>query len=153
GSTMMRRLEEAFAKRFRSAYAVSHVNGTATLHCLLEAVGIQPGDEVIVPPLTMSATAFAVLQANGTPVFADVDPETFQISVDSIQQRLTPRTRAIIPVALFGLSPDMDPLMEIAERHRFFVIEDSAQCFLGEYKGRLVGTLGHASSFSFQSSK
>jgi perosamine synthetase len=153
GSIMMRRLEEAFASRFGSKYAISFVNGTATMHAALEAYGIQPGDEVIVPPLTMSATTFAVLQANATPVFADIDPDTFQISATSIAERITPKTRAIITVALYGLSPDMDPIMEIARKHNLLVIEDNAQCFLGRYKGRMVGTLGDCASFSFQSSK
>jgi perosamine synthetase len=153
GSIFMRRLEEAFAKRFNSTYAISFVNGTATMHAALEAMGVGPGDEVIVPPLTMSATTFAVLQANATPVFADVDAETFQIDPASIAACITPRTRAIITVALYGLSPDMDPIMALAEQHGLKVIEDNAECFLGEYKGKLVGTLGHCSSFSFQSSK
>lgn len=153
GATMMRRFEEVFAKRFDSSYAISFVNGTATMHAALEAMGIGPGDEVIVPPLTMSATTFAVLQANATPIFADVNFNTFQIDASSIASRITPNTRAIITVALYGLSPDMDPILEIAKKHNLFVIEDNAECFLGEYKGRLVGTLGHCSSFSFQSSK
>lgn len=153
GSTMMRRLEEAFAERFGSKYAISFVNGTATMHAALEAWGIKPGDEVIVPPLTMSATTFAVLQANGTPVFADVDPETFQISTSSIEKNITEKTRAIITVALYGLSPDMDPIMELAKKYNLLVIEDNAECFLGTYKGQIVGTLGHCASFSFQSSK
>ena len=153
GSTFMRRLEETFAKRFGSTYAISFVNGTATMHAALEAMGVGPGDEVIVPPLTMSATTFAVLQANATPVFADVDPETFQIDPISIATRITSRTKAIITVALYGLSPDMDPIMALANKHGLKVIEDNAECFLGEYKGRLVGTIGHCSSFSFQSSK
>jgi perosamine synthetase len=153
GSMMMRRLEEAFGHRFGSKYAISFVNGTATMHAALEAMGIGPGDEVIVPPLTMSATTFAVLQANATPVFADVDMRTFQIDAESIRQRITPRTRAIITVALYGLSPDMDPIMALAAKHGLKVIEDNAECFLGTYKDRIVGTLGHCSSFSFQSSK
>src|SRR5262249_25607801 len=122
GSTMMRRLEETFARKFGSKYAISHVNGTATLHSLLEAAGVGPGDEVIVPPLTMSAPPFAVLQGNASPVFADVDPETFLISVDAIRDRLSSKTKAIIPVALFGLSPDMDPIMKLAEQHGLLVI-------------------------------
>lgn len=105
GSAMMSRLEELFAKRFGSRFAVSFINGTATMHAALEAWGIGPGDEVIVPPLTMSATTFAVLQANATPVFADVHPNTFLISAESIAQRITPRTKAIITVGLYGLSP------------------------------------------------
>jgi perosamine synthetase len=152
GSTMMRRLETAFANRFGTQFAISFVNGTATLHAALEAWGIGPGDEVIVPPLTMSAPAFAVLQTNATPVFADVDKDTFQISAASIAERITSRTKAIMPVALYGLCPDMDAIMEIARNHRLKVIEDNAQCFLGTYKGRMVGTLGDCASFSFQSS-
>ncbi len=153
GSVMTRRLEEAFARRFDSKYAIAFINGTATMHAALEAYGIQPGDEVIVPPLTMSATTFAVLQANATPVFADIDPDTFQISASSIAECITPKTRAIITVALYGLSPDMDTIMEIAKKHDLFVIEDNAECFLGSYKGKMVGTLGDCASFSFQSSK
>jgi len=153
GSLMMRRLEEMFSRRFDMKYAISFINGTATMHAALEAMGIGPGDEVIVPPLTMSATTFAVLQANATPVFADVDPLTFQIDPESVRVRVTPRTRAIITVALYGLSPDMDSIMTVAEQYGLKVIEDNAECFLGTYKGRLVGTLGHCSSFSFQSSK
>jgi perosamine synthetase len=153
GATMMRRLEEAFADRFGSAYAISHVNGTATMHSVLEAAGIGAGDEVIVPPLTMASTTHVVLQANATPVYADVDPETFLISPESIRQRITPKTRAIITVALYGLSPDMDPIMDLARQHNLLVIEDNAECFLGRYRGRIAGTIGHAGSFSFQSSK
>ena len=153
GSIMMGRFEAEFGKKFGMPYSISFVNGTATMHAALEAMGVGPGDEVIVPPLTMSATTFAVLQANATPVFADVDPETFQISADSIADKITPNTRAIITVALYGLCPDMDPIMEIAKNNNLKVIEDNAECFLGEYKGRLVGTIGDCSSFSFQSSK
>lgn len=153
GSIMMRKFEEAFASRFAEPYAISFVNGTATMHAALEAMGIGPGDEVIVPPLTMSATTFAVLQANATPIFADVDPNTFQIDVSSIASRITSNTRAIITVALYGLSPDMDPIMNLARRHNLRVIEDNAECFLGKYKDKLVGTFGDCASFSFQSSK
>jgi len=101
----------------------------------------------------MSSTTFAVLQANATPVFADVDPDTFLISPTSILANITPNTKAIITVALYGLSPDMDAIMEIANAHNILVIEDNAECMLGSYKGRMVGTLGHAASYSFQSSK
>ena len=153
GSVMMRRLEESFAQRFGCKYGIAFVNGTATMHAALEAFGIEPGDEVIVPPLTMSAPAFAVLQANATPVFADVDPDTFQISAESIAQRITSKTRAIITVALYGSCPDMDPIIKTAKEHNLFVIEDNAECFLGTYKGKLAGTIGDCASFSFQSSK
>ena len=153
GAKMMRRLEGVFAERFGVNYAISFVNGTATMHAALEAAGIRPGDEVIVPPLTMSATTFAVLQCGAVPIFADVDGNTFQIDARDIERKLSSRTKAIITVALYGLSPDMDAINNIAERHNLFVLEDNAECFLGKYKGKLVGTLGDCASFSFQSSK
>lgn len=153
GAIMMSRLEEAFKKKFSMKYAISFVNGTSTMHASLEAMGISEGDEVIVPPLTMSATAFAVLQANATPVFADVDLKTFVINSDSIINNITSKTKAIITVALYGLSPDMDKINKIAKKKNLKVIEDNAECFLGKYKDNLVGTLGDCASFSFQSSK
>ena len=153
GYKMTRRLEEAFAEKFESKYAIAFCNGTATLHIALEAAGVGLGDEVIVPPLTMSSTTFGVLHANATPVFADVDPDTFVISAESIEKCITPRTKAIIVVSLFGLAPDFDKINAIAKKHNLAVIEDDAQCFLGKYKGKMVGTLGDISSFSFQSSK
>ncbi len=153
GAVMMERLEKAFASKIGRKYAVAMVNGTCTLHSILEAAGIGRKDEVIVPPLTMSSTTFAVLQANATPVYADVDPNTFLISPNSIRKRITKKTKAIITVSLYGLSPDMDVIMEIAKEHKLLVIEDNAQCLLGSYKGRKVGTLGHIASYSFQSSK
>ena len=150
---MMQRFESAFANKFNANYAISFVNGTATMHAALEAIGIGPGDEVIVPPLTMSSTTFAVLQANATPVFADVDAETFQISPEAIKNSITKNTKAIITVSLYGLSPDMDPIMKIANENNIFVLEDNAECFFGQYKGRIAGSSGHCSSYSFQSSK
>lgn len=153
GSTMTNRLEKAFAEKFGVKYAIAHVNGTATLHSALAAAGVGPGDEVIVPALTMSSTAFAVLHANAVPVFADIDPDTFTIDPDDIRKKVTERTRAVIPVAIYGLSPDMDEIMKIANKYGLTVIEDDAQCFLGYYKGKIVGSIGHMASFSFQSSK
>lgn len=151
--SFLARLESAFAAKFDCQYAISHANGTATLHSALAAVGVRPGDEVIVPPLTMASTSLAVLHQGAVPVFADIDPETFLIDPASIADRITPRTRAIITVALYGLSPDMDPIMDFARRHGLAVIEDDAQCFLGRYKGRMVGSIGDMASFSFQNSK
>ena len=147
------RMEKAFAERMGTNHAVGFVNGTATLHTALEAAGVGYGDEVIVPPLTMSSTCLSVLQANAIPVFADVDEKTFLIDPADIERKITERTKAIIPVALFGLMPDMDAIMAIAEKHNLTVIEDDAQCFLGTYKGRLAGTIGHMASFSFQARK
>jgi perosamine synthetase len=147
------KLEKAFTEKFGCSYAISFTNGTATLHSALVAAGVGPGDEVIVPPLTMSSTSFAVIHAGARPVFADVDPQTFLMDPKSVREKITPRTKAILPVSLYGLCPDMDALMAMAKEHNLVVVEDDAQCFLGTYKGRLVGTLGHMASFSFQNSK
>lgn len=147
------RMEKAFAEKMGTNHAVGFVNGTATLHTALEAAGVGFGDEVIVPPLTMSSTCLSVLQANAIPVFADVDEKTFLIDPADIERKITERTKAIIPVALYGLMPDMDAIMAIAKKHNLTVIEDDAQCFLGTYKGRLAGTIGDMASFSFQASK
>ena len=153
GNIMTRRLEEKFAELFGVKYAISHINGTATMHSALVAGGIGPGDEVIVPPLTMASTSLAVLHADAIPIFADIDADTFNINPADIQRKITSHTRAIIPVALYGLSPDMDAIMEIAREHNLIIVEDDAECFLGYYKGRIVGSIGHMASFSFQSSK
>lgn len=150
---MVTRLEKEFAEKFHRKYAIAMVNGTATLHTALMAAGVGEGDEVICPPLTMSSTSFAVLQANAIPVFADVDADTFLITADEIQKVLTKRTKAIITVSLYGLSPDMDPIMKLAHENDLIVIEDNAQCFLGTYNHQLVGMFGDMASFSFQSSK
>jgi len=152
-SVFNNRLEREFARRFNVPYAIGHCNGTATMHTALAALGVASGDEVIVPPLTMSSTAFAVLHNNSIPVFADVDKETFNISAECIERVITAKTRAVITVALYGLSPDYDAIMDVCRKHNLFLIEDNAECFLGEYKGRLVGEFGEFASFSFQASK
>jgi perosamine synthetase len=153
GSRMTARLERKFAEMFNVRFAIAHINGTATLHSALAAVGVGPGDEVIVPPLTMASTSFAVMHCGAVPVFADVDARTFNLDPAKAEACITPRTKAIMPVALFGLSPDLDPILAIAARRKLAVIEDDAQCLLGYYKGRIVGSIGTLSSFSFQSSK
>lgn len=147
------RLEEAFAAKFGVKYAITHNSGTGTMHSSLIAAGIGPGDEVIVPALTMASTALVAIHQNAVPVFADLDPETFEIDPKSIRERVSPHTRAIIPVALYGMAPEMDAIMEIAREHDLVVIQDCAECYLGEYKGKLVGTIADMASFSFQGSK
>ncbi len=149
----VKKLEELFQEKFNSKYAISFTNGTATLHAALWAAGVGPGDEVIVPPLTMASTSYAVLYLGAKPVFADIDLQTFVISPSSIRAKISSKTKAIIPVALYGLCPDMDAIMDIAREFNLVVIEDDAQCFLGKYKGKPVGSLGHIASFSFQNSK
>lgn len=153
GSKMVTKFEKQFAKKFNSKYAIAFTNGTATMHAALEALGVRAGDEVIVPPLTMSATSFAVLQANATPVFADIEPDTFQISAQSIMKCITSKTKGIITVALYGMCPDMDKILKISKKYSLFILEDNAECFLGKYKNKTVGTIGDCASFSFQSSK
>lgn len=147
------KLETAFAKAFSINYAIGHINGTATLHTALAALNVQAGDEVIVPPLTMSSTALAVLQNNSIPVFADVDKATFNISSESIKEKITAKTKAIITVALYGLSPEYDEIIKLCKEHKIGLIEDNAECFLSTYKGKLVGQFGDFASFSFQASK
>jgi perosamine synthetase len=153
GGAMTTRLERAFAELVGAQYAVAFINGTATMHAALAAAGVGPGGEVIVPPLTMASTALAVMQAGAVPVFADIDADTFNLDPASVMQRLTPRTRAIIPVALYGLAPDLDALMGLAGEHGLFVLEDDAEAVLGAIGERRLGSIGHASSFSLQASK
>ena len=153
GSMMMTRVEQKFAELFGARYAISHVNGTATLHSAIAAAGVEAGDEVIVPPLTMSSTAFGVLQNNAVPIFADVDERTFNISPDAIRNCVTDRTRAIIPVSLYGLPCDAVEINKIAKEYHLAVIEDNAECFMGKIDGNIAGTLSDMASFSFQSSK
>lgn len=147
------KLEAAFARKFNSDFAIGHVNGTATLHTALVALGVGPGDEVIVPPLTMSSTSLAVLQAGAIPVFADVDAYSFNICPDSIKANISTKTKAIMTVALYGLSPDYDKIIEICKEHNLGLVEDNAESFLSKYKGKYVGEFGDFSSFSFQASK
>lgn len=147
------RLEESFAKKFNSKYAIGHCNGTATLHVALLSCGIGKGDEVIVPSLTMSSTSIPVVLCGAIPVFADSDINTFQISAESIEKCITEKTKAIITVSLYGLAPDYDKILNICKKHDLALIEDNAECFLGEYKGKLVGEFGDFASYSFQASK
>jgi len=153
GGQMTRRLEEKFAEVFRCKYAISFVNGTATMHAALAAAGVGPGDEVIVPPLTMASTSLAVLHAGALPVFADINPVTWTIDPNAIEALVGPRTKAVIPVSIYGLAPNLDRIWELARAHNLFVLEDDAQCFLGQYNGQVVGSQSNAASFSFQSSK
>lgn len=152
-SVFTTRLEKAFAEKFNSDIAINCINGTATLHTALVACGIKEGDEVIVPPLTMSSPAISVLQANATPIFADVERDTFQISADSIEKLITDKTKAIMTVSLYGLAPDYDAIVKLCKKHNIYLIEDNAECFLGKYKGKLVGEFGDFSSYSFQATK
>lgn len=145
--------EEKWAAYCGCRFGVSTTNGTSALHTALAACDIGPGEEVIVPSYSFIASAFCVLQAGAIPVFADVRRETHTIDPEDIERKITPRTRAILPVHLYGIPCDMDPIMDIARRHNLFVIEDCAQAHGSEYKGKKVGSIGHAGAFSFCQSK
>lgn len=129
-------------------YGISVNSCTSGLYAAVGAAGIGPGDEVIVSPYTMAASATAPLIFQGIPVFADIDPQTYCISAETIRTKITPRTRAIIVVHIFGQPADMDPIMELAHKHGLTVIEDCAQTPFATYKGRSVGSLGHMGVFS-----
>jgi len=146
-------LERKMCERFSRRYGVAFNSGTSTLHAALEAVGVGPGDEVISPALTVIMDTTATLHANAVPVYCDIDAATFNIDPNDLARRITPRTKAIITVSLYGLPCDMDPIMALARRHGIAVIEDNAQCVLATYKGRLAGTIGDISSFSFENTK
>jgi perosamine synthetase len=145
--------EDAFAEFCGSEHAVTCSNGTTALHLALLALGVEPGDEVIVPTLTYIATANAVVYCGASPVFVDGEPETWNVDPEQIEARITPRTKGIIVVHLFGHPVDMDPIMAVARRHGLFVLEDAAESPGAEYRGRRVGSIGDAATFSFFGNK
>ncbi len=151
------RYEQAFAKEFAAYHdspcGIFMVNGTTTLECALAALGIGPGDEVIVPSWTWMATGMAPLYVGATPVFVDGEPDTFCMDPAAFEAAITPRTRAVIPVHLFGSMADLERIVEIARRHDIAVIEDCAHAHGGKWNGRGVGSFGAVGSFSFQQSK
>ena len=145
--------ERAYAEYHGAKHGIFMVNGTVTLQCALGAVGVGPGDEVIVPALTWMATAMAVHYVGATPVFVDLDPQTLCLDPDKARQAITPRTRAIIPVHLYGSMADLDAIIELAREHDLHVIEDCAHMQGGKWRERGVGSWGQVGSFSFQQSK
>lgn len=147
------RFEEEFAAMCGTRYAIGVDSGLSALELSLRAFGIGPGDEVIVPTHTFVATAAAVTFAGATPVFVDVDPETYNIDVAQVRAAITPATRAIIPVHLYGLPAEMDALKALAASHHLVLIEDACQAHGAEYRGQRTGSLGHAGAFSFYPTK
>ena len=145
--------EKAFAGWCGTEYGISTANGTAALHTALVSLGIGPGDEVICPSYSFIASSFSILQAGALPVFADVKRETHTIDPSDIEEKITERTAAILPVHLYGNICDMDDILEIARKHRLKVVEDCAQAHGGEFKGKKVGSIGDAGTFSFCQSK
>lgn len=141
--------EEEFAAYCETDYCLGISSGTSALHLALAGLGVGPGDEVITVPNTYAATIFAISYVGATPVFVDVDPVTYNMDPALIEAKITPRTRALLPVHLYGHPVDMDPLMEIARRHGLSVVEDDAHAHGALYKGRKVGSLGDVGCFSF----
>ncbi len=146
-------LEKEFATFSEVEHAIGVAEGTTALHLALRACGVQTGDEVITVSHTFIATAEAIVLAGAIPVFVDIDPETYNMDVTQIEARITSRTRAIIPVHLYGQPADMDPIMDIARQHNLYVIEDACQAHGARYKGNRTGGLGHLAAYSFYFSK
>lgn len=153
GGKYLKSFESGFAAFVGVRHAVGVTNGTTALHLALVAAGISPGDEVILPDFTMIAPAFATAYCGAKPVFVDADPHTWCMDVGKIEEKITPRTKAILAVHIYGHPVDMDPLLALAKRHNLLVIEDAAEVHGAEYKGRRCGSLSNIAAFSFYANK
>jgi perosamine synthetase len=147
------RFEKAFAEHLGVRHAIALPSCTSAIHLALLALGVGPGDEVIVPDVTWIASSAPISYVGATPIFADIDAQTWCLDAASFEACITPRTRAVIPVDLYGGVPDWDAIRDIARRHKVAVIEDAAEAIGSEYRGRKAGTLGEAGVFSFHGSK
>jgi perosamine synthetase len=147
------KFERAFAEFCGVRHAISCSSGTAALHVALLALGVRPGDEVIVPTLTFVATANAVTYCGARPRFVDIEPDTWTLDPALVEAKITTRTKAIIPVHLYGHVTNMDAMNELARRHNLFVVEDAAEAHGAEFRGRRVGSLGDVAAFSFYGNK
>lgn len=145
--------EEEFAEFCQVPYGIAVNSGTSALHLALLAAGVGPGDEVITVPCTFVATVAAIVYSGATPVFVDVDPVTYTMDPSKIEGALSSRTKAILPVHLYGQPADMDPILDVARRHNLIVIEDAAQAHAAEYNGRRCGSIGDLGCFSFYPGK
>tara|TARA_B100001142_G_scaffold35458_1_gene31253 strand:+ start:1415 stop:2611 length:1197 start_codon:yes stop_codon:yes gene_type:complete len=151
--SMNNRFETAFAEKVGAEYAITFNSGTSTLHAALYAMDVFAGDEVIVPPLTVISNVDVIFAQNAIPVFADIDPNTFNIDPEDIKKKITPKTKAIMPVSLYGLSCDLDPIMQIAREHNIGVINDAAEAHGSLYKGRRIAEIADITSYSTENSK
>ena len=147
------RFEREFSKKMGVKFSIGHNSGTSTLHSCIAAAGIGYGDEIIMPAQSVLMNPLSTLHHNAIPIFADLDKDTFNIDPLDIENKITSKTKAIQVVHMHGLPADMDPIMKIAKKHNLIVIEDTAQCVMGMYKGRIAGTIGHAASWSFETKK
>ncbi len=151
--SFVKKFEDDFAHFLKVPYAVSCSNGTTALHLAMLALGIGPGDEVIVPNITFAASANTVIHTGATPVFVDICPDHWTLDADQLKSLITKKTKAIMPVHLYGHPCDLDQIISIADEHNLYVVEDCAESFGAEYKGEQTGTFGHISCFSFFSNK
>ena len=149
----LERFEAEFAEFCGVRHALACCNGTVAVHLALLAHGVGPGDEVIVPTLTYVASANPIVYCGGRPVFVDAEPRTWNMDPDLIEGAITPRTRGIVVVHLYGHPTDMDPILELADRHGLWVVEDAAEAHGATYKGRIAGSMGSISTFSFYGNK
>lgn len=149
----IKQFEDAFARFLGVKHAVTTTSGTTALHLALAALGIGPKDEVIVPDFTMISSAYAVLYTGARPVFVDIERDTYTIDPSLIEAKITKRTKAIMPVHLYGHPADMDPILALAKKHGLAVVEDAAEAHGAEYKGRLCGSMGRINAFSFYGNK
>lgn len=145
--------QKEFAQYTQSKYGVATSSGTTALHTALVAADIGPGDEVITTPFTFAATANSVLYSGAKPVFADIDPKTFNLDAASVEEKITDKTKAILPVHLYGQPADMDAICEVAQKHDLKIIEDAAQAHGAVYKGKKIGSIGDLGCFSFYPTK
>lgn len=145
----VKKFEDEVASYCNVKHAIGVANGTDALLLTLDALGIGPGDEVITSPFTFFASAEVISQVGATPVFVDIEPDTYNINVKSIETAITKKTKAIIPVHIFGQPADMDEIMKLAEKHGIYVIEDACQAIGSLYKNNKVGSIGTAGCFSF----
>jgi dTDP-4-amino-4,6-dideoxygalactose transaminase len=152
GGARVAQLEERWAEFIGVRHAIAVSNGTVAEMCIFAGLGLGPGGEVITVGHTFNATVSSILYTGATPVFVDIDPETYDIDPDRVAAAITPRTKAISPVHLFGLPADMDPLLELAEHHGLAIVEDACQAHGAEYRGRKVGSFGHG-AFSLYGTK
>jgi len=151
--TMVKRFEEEFASLYGARFCIAVSSGTAAIHCAIAAINPEPGDEIITTPITDMGAIAPILYQTAVPIFADVDPHTFNITAETIEPRISRRTKAIIVTHLFGNPCDMDPILDLANRHGIPVIEDACQAYFATYKGKKVGTIGTIGCFSLQQTK
>lgn len=147
------KFEQAFADYLGVPYAITSSSGTSALHMAMLILGIGPGDEVITTPFSFVASSNSVLMVGATPVFVDIDPQTYNLDVGEIEKRITPRTKAILPVHVFGYPADMNAILDLARRHGLYVVEDACEALGSTYGGRKVGTFGDLAAFGFYPNK